>query len=194
MPHKQSSTLMVEQLLRANDNKNLKVLDYWSFIRDSLRSVDFIHHDDVMKWKHFPRYGPLIGEYTGPGEFPAQRPVTRSFEVFFDLRLNKRLGKQSWGWWFEMPSFPLWRHCNHKWWKIQKAFPCHDVGVIWRLVCNKQKMINRQLNYFFNCSADIVKSDLYRSRWKYLCSIIGYRRRCRLIRPSRCTDHRFWKA
>ena len=30
------------------------------------------------------------------GEFPAQRPVTRSFGVFFDLRLNKRLSKQSW--------------------------------------------------------------------------------------------------
>ena len=28
-----------------------------------------------------------------PGEFPAQMPVTRSFEVFFDLRLNKRLSK-----------------------------------------------------------------------------------------------------
>ena len=46
------------------------------------------------------------------GEFPSQRPVTRSFDVFFDLRLNKRLGKQSWGWWFEMPSRPLWRHSN----------------------------------------------------------------------------------
>ena len=38
--------------------------------------------------------GPLCGEFTGPGEFPAQRPVTRSFDVFFDLRLNKRLSKQ----------------------------------------------------------------------------------------------------
>ena len=47
-----------------------------------------------------------------PGEFPAQRPVTRSFDVFFDLRLNKRLSKQSWGWWFEMLSRPLWRHSN----------------------------------------------------------------------------------
>ena len=46
------------------------------------------------------------------GEFPAQRPVTRSFDVFFDLRLNKRLSKQSWGWWLETPSFPLWRHPN----------------------------------------------------------------------------------
>ena len=46
------------------------------------------------------------------GEFPAQRPVTRSFDVFFDLRLNKRLSEQSRGWWFETPSRPLWRHCN----------------------------------------------------------------------------------
>ena len=45
-------------------------------------------------------------------EFPSQRPVTRSFDVFFDLRLNKRLSKQSWCWWFETPSGPLWRHCN----------------------------------------------------------------------------------
>ena len=36
------------------------------------------------------------------GEFPTQRPVTRSFDIFFDVRLNKRLSKQSWGWWFEM--------------------------------------------------------------------------------------------
>ena len=46
------------------------------------------------------------------GEFPSQRPVTRSFDVFFDLRLNKRLSKQSWGWWLETPSPPLWRHRN----------------------------------------------------------------------------------
>ena len=37
------------------------------------------------------------------GEFHAQRLVTRSFDVFFDLSLNKRLSKQSWGWWFETP-------------------------------------------------------------------------------------------
>ena len=48
------------------------------------------------------------------GEFSAQRPVTRSFDVFFDLRLNKPLSKQSWGWWFETPSHPLWRHRNDR--------------------------------------------------------------------------------
>ena len=46
------------------------------------------------------------------GEFPSQGPVTRSFDVFFGLRLNKRLSKESWGWWFETPSRPLGRHCN----------------------------------------------------------------------------------
>ena len=53
--------------------------------------------------------GPLCGEFTGPRW---QRPVTRNFGVFFDLHLNKRLRKQSWGWWFETPSRPLWRHCD----------------------------------------------------------------------------------
>ena len=47
-----------------------------------------------------------------PGKFPTQRPVMWSFDVFFDLHLNKWLSKQMWGWWFEMPSCPLWHHCN----------------------------------------------------------------------------------
>ena len=45
------------------------------------------------------------------GEFPAQKPVTRSFDIFFDLRLNERLSKKSIGWWFETLPCPL-RHCN----------------------------------------------------------------------------------
>ena len=52
------------------------------------------------------------GNSTVTGELPAQRPVTRSFDVFFDLHPNKRLSKQWWGWWFETPSRPLWRHSN----------------------------------------------------------------------------------
>ena len=47
-----------------------------------------------------------------PGDFPTQRPVTRSFDVFFDLRLNKRLSTQSWGWWLETLSCSLWRQSN----------------------------------------------------------------------------------
>ena len=44
--------------------------------------------------------------------------MTRSFDVFFDLCRNKRLSKQSWGWWFETPSRPLWRHRNGIYWKM----------------------------------------------------------------------------
>ena len=46
------------------------------------------------------------------GGFPSQRPVTRSFEIFFDLRLNKRLITQPKRRWFETPLRSLWRHCN----------------------------------------------------------------------------------
>ena len=59
-------------------------------------------HDDVIKWKYFPRYWPFM-----QGIHRSQRPVTRSFDVFFYLRLNKRLSKQSSGWWFETRSCPL---------------------------------------------------------------------------------------
>ena len=53
-----------------------------------------------------------VGNSPVTGEFPTQKPGTRSFDVFFDLCLNKRLSKQSWGWWSETPSHPLWRHNN----------------------------------------------------------------------------------
>ena len=72
-----------------------------------------LSHDDVIKWKIFRVTG-CAGKSPATGEFPAQRPVTRSFGVFFDLRLYKRSSKQWWGWWFETPSHPLWRHCNDK--------------------------------------------------------------------------------
>ena len=50
-------------------------------------------------------------------EFPAQRPVTRSFDVFFHLCLNKRLSKQSWVWWFVTSLHQSWRHSdNHYYW------------------------------------------------------------------------------
>ena len=46
------------------------------------------------------------------GVFPSQRPVTRSFDDFVDLRLNKRLSKESIRRWFETTSCSLLRHCN----------------------------------------------------------------------------------
>ena len=69
----------------------------------------------VIKWKLFSASLALcVGNSSVTGEFPTQRPVTQSFDVLFDLRLNNWLSKQWWGWWFEMPSRSLWHHCNGK--------------------------------------------------------------------------------
>ena len=74
-------------------------------------------HGNVFKWKHLPRYWLFVrggggGDSPVIGEFPSQRPVTRSFDVFFDLLSNKRFSKQSRRRWFETSSRSLWRHCN----------------------------------------------------------------------------------
>ena len=68
---------------------------------------------DVIKWKKLSALLVLCeGNSPITGEFPSQRPVTRSFGAFFDLRLNKRLGKQLRRWWFQAPLCSFWRHCN----------------------------------------------------------------------------------
>ena len=71
----------------------------------------------LPRWRHqMETFSALLGICAGnspaTGEFPSQRPVTRSFNVFFDLCLSRRLSKQSWGWWSGTPSRTLWRHCN----------------------------------------------------------------------------------
>ena len=80
-------------------------------------------------WRHqMETFSALLAICAGnspvSGEFPTQRPSTRSFDVFFFLRLNKRLSKQSWGWWFETLSCPLWRHRNGV---TNKPFTVYDV-------------------------------------------------------------------
>ena len=67
------------------------------------------------------------------GEFPSQSPVTRSFDVFFDLRLIKYFSKQSRGWWFETQLRSLWRHCNDK----KKVVSCSSLYLCrWGLGCS----------------------------------------------------------
>ena len=100
---------------------------WWCFTWLCLRDAPFLcwfvkRHPSVLRtrqtwWRHqmetFSALLALCAENSPvPGEFPTQRPVTRSFDVFFDLRLNKRLSKQPWGWWFETPSWSWWRHRN----------------------------------------------------------------------------------
>ena len=47
-----------------------------------------------------------VGNSPVPGEFPTQRPVTRSFDVFFELRLNN-------GWVNNREAGDLRRHRAH---------------------------------------------------------------------------------
>ena len=98
----------------------------------------------VTWWRHqMETFYALLAFCAGnspvPGEFPAQRPVTRSFGVFFNLRLNKRLSKQSWGWWFETLSSPLWCHCNeyHRYLTSQPV-PCKVAAYVYSK--NKEQM------------------------------------------------------
>ena len=114
-----SASYVASSIIGGNNNAHLgenRSIDTWRRHAPKtmiLLVLYFIQsHDDVIKWKHFPRYWPLWGNSPVTGESPSQRPVTRSLDVIFDLRLNKRLSKQSCGWWFETSSHSIWRHCN----------------------------------------------------------------------------------
>ena len=82
--------------------------------------MKYLDTAEVTWWRHqLETFSALLALCVGnspvAGEFPSQRPVTRGFVVCFDMRLNRGLSKQSWGWWFETPSRSLWRHCNVLW-------------------------------------------------------------------------------
>ena len=85
-------------------------------------------NDDIITWwRHqMETFSALLAICAGnspvPGEFPTQRPVTRSFDVYFDLRPNKFLSKQSWGWWSETLSCSLWRQSNDQGWTISPTY------------------------------------------------------------------------
>ena len=66
----------------------LQNLWWWHVIRCA--------HDDVIKFSALLAI--CAGNSPVTGEFPAQRPVNRGIDIFFDLCLNKRLSKQSQGW------------------------------------------------------------------------------------------------
>ena len=87
------------------------------------------------------------------GEFPAQ--MTRKFDVFLDLRPNKLLSKQSWDWWFETPSRPLWRHrsVGHNVFRSDLASK-----VAWRqkwhaLTSSDMKLLERRVLRHITCQA-----------------------------------------
>ena len=83
----------------------------WLYVRYALWWPR-LNHDDVFEWKHFPHYRPFVRGIHLSLFIPLTKTSDAVLWYFFDLRLNKPLSKQSWGWWFETPSRPLWRHCD----------------------------------------------------------------------------------
>ena len=90
---------------------------WWEIIRHFIIH-HFLHRFIPWSlWRHQKEtFSSLLDFVSGnlpvTGGFPSKRPMTHSFDVSFDLHLNKRLSKQSRRRWFETPSHSLWRHSN----------------------------------------------------------------------------------
>ena len=92
-------------------------------------------HDDVIKWEHFPCYWPFVrGIHRSPVNslHKGQWRGTLKFPLF--CALNKRLCKQSWGWWFETLSRSLRRHCKIILWKFTVTNPLAWCFTFWTLL------------------------------------------------------------
>ena len=95
--------------------------------------------------------GPLCGEFTGHRRIPRT-----SFDVFFDLRPNKPLNKQSRGWWFETPSRSLWRHCNGT--KMSLLYAGHRLKQCYHRIIVTQDIQRSEINY-------ISLTDYFGGHW-----------------------------
>ena len=119
----------------------------------------------ISWWRHqMEKVSALLALCAGnspvTGEFPSQRPVTRSFDVFFDLCLNKRLSKQSWGWWSETPSSSLWRHCNVDscYSRFHHLLP---LGAILNIHCTETYCVLKRTYSFYTFYSNIVLISLF---------------------------------
>ena len=94
-------------------SRHWKAIDNWYMIYSSCSYSYSDYHDNVIKIETSSTLLALCeGNPPVTGEFPSQWPVTRIIDVFFNLRLNKRMSKQSRRRWFETPSRSWWRHYN----------------------------------------------------------------------------------
>ena len=116
--------------------------------------------------------GHLCGEFTVPGEFSTQRPVTRSFDVYFDLRPNEGLSKQLWGWWFETQSCPLWRHRNawQKWVNVYASTRSDDITIAKQSTTKPWAVFMGFIAFY--CADDIMK-DGHRYTVQFDCARYG---------------------
>ena len=131
-------------------NRNWKILlEAFTLPTPFVEIVSACTHKMSSWWRHqmetFSALLAICAENSQvPGEFPTQRPVTRSFDVFFDLRLHGRFSKQSPCWWFETPSCPFWRHNN--------------VVAFMPAATNPQAISRHQVTIRYCCFSSVLKS------------------------------------
>ena len=116
-------------------------------------------HKCISWWRHqMETFSASLAFVRGIHRSPTQRPVTRSFDVFFDLRLNKRLSKQPWGWWFETPSWSLWRQCN----VLKQCWTCYGLD------SNDKKYIEHGIKIQNVSRNDVMKWKRFPHYWPFV--------------------------
>ena len=100
----------------------------------------------------------FVGNSPVTGEFPSQRPVTRSFVVFFDLHLKKRLSKQTRCRWFETPSRSLWHYLNEI--LLPAASLLGPCDLYWQCLMKKETMQKDCSFQLQSCEYDPCYLDL----------------------------------
>ena len=112
---------LVNQLAMTQNKHNILQTVYIAdsgFAPSQWETALWLYHPFMMTSSNgniFRVSGHLWGEFTGSRWLPRTK-ASDAERVFFDLCRNKRLSKQSWGWWFETLSCPLWRHCDVLYW------------------------------------------------------------------------------
>ena len=125
-----------------------------------------IPHNDVIKWKHFPRYWSFVrGIHRSPVNFPHEGQGRGALKFSLICALNKRLSKQSWGWWFETPSRSLWSHCKVQWIPAQCRFAHQEKF----LICHHVKLsMFRYVHLRDECCFPLSSEDLIRYKLYFL--------------------------
>ena len=128
LPFRQSSRLTIKYLHKQscqpwynNTSVSAIVVVVWYAVMACSSILPL--HDDVIKWNHFPRYWPFVrGIHRSPVNSPHKGQWRGALMLSLICALNKRLNKQSCGWWLEAQSHSLWHHCNAR--SVQSCFVC----------------------------------------------------------------------
>ena len=161
----------------------------WRFFYLTILSHDVIQligptvHWSYAWWPHqmeffFALIALCAGNSPVTGEFPSQRPVTRSFDIFFDLYLNKLLIKRPWHRWFETPLRSIWRHCNGPHLRPRGPMNCSQDGHITKIPILMQISYTSTIYEIMTClySPCTIGRDynvLPSPKWQSLGSLLG---------------------